>query len=287
MANKNKVPIYNANSVRGNFWNWFYFLENIALNVFEYTNCPANLPPREIERRLIEWGYCGIINHEISGIVAVTGSLNKFDMYNYPTELIVTNPVLGSSRHTIGSTAAVIYGDSNCYMLRQSTALQTICKYARLLAETTSTIAIMCRNSRSPVWAVAQDEQTRQSVKNYFDKISEGESEIICTNNAIFDTFKGIPATAPNSTSIVEEWDALERCLRGFYRDYGIRYIEDKRERLIQDELSAQDEVLFTNILDMYENRKEGIEKVNQLFGTNIKVTISNGLKRGARNEIE
>ena len=208
-------------------------------------------------------------------------------MYNYPTELIVTNPVIGSSRHTIGSTAAVIYGDSNCYILRQSTALQTICKYARLLAETTSTIAIMCRNARTPVWAVAQDEQTRQSVKNYFDKLSEGESEIICTNNAIFDTFKGIPATAPNSTSIVEEWDALERCLRGFYRDYGIRYIEDKRERLIQDELSAQDEVLFTNILDMYENRKEGIEKVNQLFGTNIKVTISNGLKRGARNEIE
>ena len=75
--------------------------------------------------------------------------------------------------------------------------------------------------------------------------------------------------------------------MRGFYRDYGIRYIEDKRERLITDEISAQDEVLFTNILDMYENRKEGIEKVNQLFGTNIKVSISNGLKRGARNEIE
>ena len=287
MANKNKVPIYNANSVRDNFWNWFYFLENIALNVFEYKNCPANLPPREIERRLIEWGYCGIINHNISGIVAVTGSLNKFDMYNYPTEFIVANPVLGTSRHTIGCTAEVIYSDSNSFLFRQSTALQTICKYARLLAETTSTIAIMSRNARTPVWAVAQDEQTRQSVKNYLDKISEGESEIICTNNAIFDTFKGIPATAPNSTSITDEWDALERCLRGFYRDYGIRYIEDKRERLIQDELSAQDEVLFTNILDMYENRKEGIEKVNQLFGTNIKVTISNGLKRGARNEIE
>ena len=287
-SNDKKIPMYNANSVRQNFWNWFYFLENIALNVFEYKNCPANLPPREIERRLIEWGYCGIINHEISGVVACTGSLNKFDLYNYPTEFVCCNPVLGTSRHTINVDAVVIYGDSNCYFMRQSTALQVICKYARLLAESTSTIAITTKNSRAPVWAVATDETTRQSVNAYLDKIAEGDSAVICTDNDIFDTFKGVPAVTPSGTSIIEQWDGLERALRGFYRDYGIRYIEDKRERLITDEISAQDEVLFTNILDMYQNRKEGIERVNSIFGTSISVEISNGLKRGARaNDIE
>ena len=287
MANtKNKIPMYNANSVRANFWNWFYFLENIAFNVFEYENLPGNIPPQEIERRLIEWGYVGVYRDSRAGLVAVTGSLYGFDIYNLPTKFTMTNPVLGSKELTLGINAAVIYSDSNSFRM-QSTALQTICKYARLLAESTSTIAVASRNNRAPVWAVAQDEQTKASVKSYFDKLAEGEPDIICTNNAIFDTFKGIPATAPNSSNINDNWQSLENALKGFYRDYGIRYLERKNERLITDEINAQDEVLFTNILDMYRNRQQGIERINNLFGTNIKVSIANGLKRGARHDID
>ena len=287
MANtKNKIPMYNANSVRANFWNWFYFLENIAFNVFEYENLPGNIPPQEIERRLIEWGYVGVYRDSRAGLVAVTGSLYGFDIYNLPTKFTMTNPVLGSKELTLGINAAVIYSDSNSFRM-QSTALQTICKYARLLAESTSTIAVASRNNRAPVWAVAQDEQTKASVKSYFDKLAEGEPDIICTNNAIFDTFKGIPATAPNSSNINDNWQSLENALKGFYRDYGIRYLERKNERLITDEINAQDEVLFTNILDMFRNRQQGIERINNLFGTNIKVSIANGLKRGARHDID
>lgn len=287
MANtKNKIPMYNANSVRANFWNWFYFLENIALNVFEYHNLPGNIPPQEIERRLIEWGYVGVYNDSRAGLVAVTGSLYGFDIYGFPTDFTMTNPVLGTKQLKLGINAAVIYSDSNSFR-QQSTALQTICKYARLLAESTSTIAIASRNNRAPVWAVAQDEQTKSSVKAYFEKLSEGEPDIICTNNAIFDTFKGVPATSPNASDINDNWQSMENALKGFYRDYGIRYLERKNERLITDEINAQDEVLFTNILDMFRNRQQGVRRINELFGTNIKVSIANGLKRGARNDID
>ena len=283
---KEKIPMYNANSVRTNFWNWFYFLENIALNVFAYENLPGNIPPQEIERRLIEWGYVGVYNDSRAGLVAVTGSLYGFDIYGFPTDFTMTNPVLGTKQLKLGLNAAVIYSDSNSFRQR-STALQTRSKYARLLAESTSTIAIAARNNRAPVWAVAQDEQTRPSVKAYFDKLSEGEPDIVCTNNAIFDTFKGIPATAPNSSDINDNWQSLENALKGFYRDYGIRYLERKNERLITDEINAQDEVLFTNILDMFRNREQGVKRINELFGTNIKVSIANGLKRGARHDIK
>ena len=283
---KEKIPMYNANSVRANFWNWFYFLENIALNVFDYENLPGNIPPQEIERRLIEWGYVGVYNDSRAGLVAVTGSLYGFDIYGFPTDFTMTNPVLGTRQLKLGLNVAVIYSDSNSFRQR-STALQTISKYARLLAESTSTIAIAARNNRAPGWAVAHDAQTRASVKAYFDKLSEGEPDIVCTNNAIFDTFKGIPATAPNSSDINDNWQSLENALKGFYRDYGIRYLERKNERLITDEINAQDEVLFTNILDMFRNREQGVKRINELFGTNIKVSIANGLKRGARHDIK
>lgn len=277
-----KIPMYNANSVRGNYWAWFYFLENIALNVFEYHNLPGNLPGVEIERKLIERGFAAIYNDSRAGLVAVSGGLYGFDPYNRPTKFTMANPVLGNGEFVMGIDCEVIYSDSNSYY-RNSTALDTIMKYARLLAESTSSIAITAKNTRAPVWAIAQDENTKQAVKKYFEAIGEGRSEVISTNDKVFDTFKGVPALTPSATSLSDLYDCFEDTLRAFYREYGIRYIEQKSERLIVDELGAQDEVLFTNVLDMYNRRKEGIARVNKLFGTNIEVSLANGLRKESR----
>lgn len=277
-----KIPMYNASAVRSNYWQWFYFLENIALNIFEYTNLPGNLPGVEIERKLIERGFAAIYNDQLAGMVTVSGGVSGIDPYNHPTKFTMANPVLGSKNFNIGIDCEVIYSDSNSYY-RNSTALETIMKYARLLAEATSSIAIMAKNTRAPVWAVAQDENTKQAVEKYFSAIAEGKSSVIATGDKIFETFKGVNALTPSATSLSDLYDCFEDILRAFYREYGIRYIEQKSERLIVDELGAQDEVLFTNVLDMYNQRKAGIERVNKLFKTNIEVHLANGLRRGAR----
>jgi len=281
-----KIPMYNASSVRSNYWQWFYFLENIALNVFEYINLPGNLPGVEIERKLIERGFAAIYNDQIAGMVTVSGGVSGIDPYNHPTKFAMANPVLGSKNFNIGIDCEVIYSDSNSYY-RISTALETIMKYARLLAEATSSIAITTKNTRAPVWAVAQDETTKQAVEKYFSAIAEGKSSVIATGDKIFETFKGVNALTPSATSLGDLYDCFEDILRAFYREYGIRYIEQKSERLIVDELGAQDEVLFTNVLDMYNQRKAGIERINKLFKTNIEVHLANGLRRGARYDFK
>lgn len=281
-----KIPMYNAASVRANYWQWFYFLENIALNVFEYINLPGNLPGVEIERKLIERGFAAVYNDQLAGMVTVSGGVSGIDPYNHPTKFTMANPVLGSKNFNVGIDCEVIYSDSNSYY-RNSTALETIMKYARLLAEATSSIAIMAKNTRAPVWAVAQDETTKQAVEKYFSAIAEGKSSVISTGDKIFETFKGVNALTPSATSLGDLYDCFEDILRAFYREYGIRYIEQKSERLIVDELGAQDEVLFTNVLDMYNQRKAGIERINKLFHTNIEVHLANGLRRGARYDFK
>lgn len=279
--NKNKVPIYDASSVRRNFWQWYYFLENIALRVFEYKNLPANLPAIEIERNLINRGFAGVYKHPTAGLVTTTGALSGIGIYNYPTAFTSVNPVLGSTQPLkIGLECEVIYSDSNSYR-RISTAQEIIAKYARLLAEVTSTIAITARNSRTPIWAVATDEKAKQSLMSYFDKVSEGEYDVITSNNTMFETIKGITADVPTANSLKDFNDSLDDIIKGFYRDYGIRYIQQKRERMINAEITmSDDEVLYTNILDMFESRKLGVERVNNLYGTNIEVHIANGLDR-------
>ena len=54
----------------------------------------------------------------------------------------------------------------------------------------------------------------------------------------------------------------------------------DKRERLITAEVDANDQNIQSNLQIMLTARERAAEKINKLFGLNIKVTI-----RGEENE--
>ena len=267
---KFKPPIYDAAKVRKNYLVWFDFLMNILISLPSFKNMPGNLPGREIMRRLIYNGHATIYKAPIAGLVTpMNSSLYGVGLYGYPTTVTTSDTFLGTTNLKIGIDCIVIYSDSQAMINnRFSTALLTIQKYARLLAEITSSIAISCRNTRNPVWAVAQDEKTKRAVEQYFKDNAEGNSAIISTDDKIFDTFKGINALTPSASSISDLYDAIEDTMRCFYREIGIRYVEQKQERMIVPEMGAMDEVLFSNIKDMQMCIDEGIEKMNSMFGT-------------------
>lgn len=271
------VPMYQANSVGHNYNTWVTFLMNIALNVFTYENLPANLPAREIERRLICQGFAPVFRDPVAGLVTCWGNMTGFDIYDYPTDVTVSQARLGSANLKIGEDCEIIYNDSFSYLYKK-TSFDIIAKYARLLADIQSSIAVLSVNSRSPVWAVAKDTPTQNAFREYRKKIENGDTDIMCTDNAIFETFQGVPSTTPSATGINELYDAFESTLKCFYREYGIRFIEQKKERVVTAEVTENDEILFNNISDMYANRCDGINKINEHFGTNIVVKISNGV---------
>ena len=48
-----------------------------------------------------------------------------------------------------------------------------------------------------------------------------------------------------------------------------------KREAINSNESQLNDDMLFPTVDDMLERRKEGIEKVNKMYGTNITVELN------------
>ena len=57
-----------------------------------------------------------------------------------------------------------------------------------------------------------------------------------------------------------------------FLQEIGVKSAFEKNERLITDEVAANDQLLTINTDDMLYYRQEGVKMVNELFGTNIKV---------------
>ena len=54
----------------------------------------------------------------------------------------------------------------------------------------------------------------------------------------------------------------------------GIKTAERKAERMLTDEVAADDAMLDANLADMLKARQRGVERVNKLFGTNISVRL-------------
>ena len=60
-----------------------------------------------------------------------------------------------------------------------------------------------------------------------------------------------------------------------FYRDIGVKMYNPKRAQVNSEEVEANDQLLLISKDDMLKERKEGLERINDMFGTDINVKIS------------
>ena len=68
---------------------------------------------------------------------------------------------------------------------------------------------------------------------------------------------------------------AKEKILEGFFRDLGVRFYNPKKAQVTEDEVESNTQLLVINTSEMLESRREGLERVNKMFGTKITVDLN------------
>lgn len=238
--------------------------------IFDYENLPDTIPKRELELTLQTEGYVSIqkINNQL---YALTGGLGGVpNEYNEPTQIIITNPYLKYNKTlTINKDCVIIKNDA----MRQG-LLPLFKKYCGLLTENTITMRLAIINNRIQQLISASDDKTKNSADLYIQKIIDGELSVV-GENAFFDGVKmqNSPQSSNQLTQIIE----LEQYLKAsLYNEIGLNAnFNMKREALNSAETELNKDVLLPLINNMLECRQIGVEKVNKMFNTNIKVKIS------------
>ena len=94
-------------------------------------------------------------------------------------------------------------------------------------------------------------------------------------DEGLYDFFKVYPETTSARVMSTNDLIALkEHLIRDFMSQIGIKTAERKAERMLTDEVAADDAMLDANLADMLKARQRGVERVNKLFGTNISVRL-------------
>ena len=264
-----------VNNVKLGYQYWYRMLLNKCINIFNYENLPIKLPQHELELRLLLYGFSGIFNDEKYGIVTCQGTLSGVSIYTDEFPFFTyANPILKSKTMKI---------DEDCIIIKNSSLYQNlgdmIRRYARMLADVESSINIYTVNTRVTSWSVAENQQVAESLKNAYNKMRLGNMDIV-TDTPIINGFHTVDIAKDSNQTLTELIMCRENLLRSFFREIGVKFAIDKKERMITDEVTAENQLLTINLSDMLKCRKDGIKKVNEMFGTNIKVDISEEFKQ-------
>ena len=195
------------------------------------------------------------------GVVALKSGLTGINIYERPTRAIIANPVLGNFERIIDVDCAVIklqYDYQGIGWLLQ--------RYATLLSMCDSGIAVNLMNTKATYVFGATSKAQSESYKKMYDDITQGQPAVFVNGDTINkENMFTMPA---KENFIADDVQLLKRKIYNeFLTDIGINNTNlDKRERLTDDEVNANNEEVKFNIMHWYDNIQEGIKRANILF---------------------
>lgn len=251
-----------------------YFLARTNV-MFKYENLPDTIPYNFLEMYLQRNGVVAVT--EVNGnLYAFTGNIGGApNVYYFPENFIFANPALNISKTLrIGEECALVRNDSSYEGL-----MNLCCKYATLLAENDISMMISIINKRIPAIAVTHSDNTKQGLDMFSKHIFDGEFSIGIPND-FAESFITTPFSSNDTTRITDFIEFHNYTKASFFNEIGIRMSNNmKREALSEFEISSNDDFVRTLALDMLQCRQEDFDKVNNLYGTNIKVKFNNTWK--------
>jgi hypothetical protein len=261
--NKGKTP--NMNIMTAN--DYYDRLKLIALSIFEWEGLPESCNAKFLEETLYLYGRALFINEPTMGYLNTrctpSGNLN---VYNEPV-----------SFNAYGVNLSQDFDRDECVLIRNNYLERptdnSIILFASRLTDTERTIDVNINAQKTPV-IVYVEEKDRLTIKNIY-KQYEGNEPFILAGKGLSggDLIKVMKTDAPFVA------DKLQINKQQIWNEaltfLGINNANtDKRERLITDEVEANNEVISINADSMLLTRQEACKQINKMFNLNVSVKM-------------
>lgn len=250
-------------------------------NIFEYEGLPPTLVPRFLELYLQRGGHCCVTDVPEVGLVTFQGGWGgEPDMYYQPTRYIVANPGLNYYKDLrIGVDCVLCRNDMLTLGL-----MPVIHKYSVLLVENLISFRIAAINSRVQFIINAKDDSTAASAKEFLEQVEDGKLGII-TSDDLLSTIEVNPGSQ-HEKHISELISLHQYILSQLYMELGIAdNYNMKKERLTSTEANMMDNKPAVSLENMYVERCIFCDRINEMYGTNIRVRINERWDSNADSE--
>ena len=242
----------------------------LALNMFTWENLPYPLESRHIEKYLYEYGQAIFYDNELFGKIclpcAPTGSLNQF---GEPLSVTVNSHLI-HDRVMLKDGIRILNNDliiPTDFYVRQ---------YAEKMTEVEMSIDMNVKQQKFPFF-VETDKKNEFTMKQIFKQKEDGTPYIYANKNL------GIGQTTVHTLDVPYVVDKLSEYKYNLEREIltflGLNNTVEKEERLLVDEINSNNDFIERNVDIMFKNREFACRRINELFGTNIRVIKNSDIK--------
>lgn len=261
---------------------YFYRLMLISKALFKWENLPNGIDEKWIERYLFTEGACLFYKDPNLGfMVAKMGSNGMLNAYDEPTKVFpyATNYIYEGDQ---------LINNDNCVIIRNNDDMlptaPTIQLYAYQLTNISRTIDTNIMAMKMPIIVKCTDKQ-KLSLKQAMNQRNDNEPVIYADKGLNTEEIQILKTDAP----IV--FDKLQIQKHAVWNEcmtfLGVNNANmDKRERLVDDEVQANNEQVQACEDVMLKARERACELINKMFGLNIKVSRRN-LSKDVLNRLE
>lgn len=264
------------------------YLFQKAISVFKW-NLPEEWDKDYFLYTLYGMGYIAVVDTDQYGVICQGGALGGYNLYYRPSYIIITNPLLKETmtcsidRRTEGPTdrALTSTSDKECVLIKlmpdYSSIMDIVGYYADQMALASESMGINLLNVKSGTVFGAENKAKAESFKKMYDMLSDGDPAVVIDKQLLDD--QGKPVWFPFTQNVKESYvvsdmlSDMRKIEAMFCTDIGIPNANtDKRERLITDEVNANNVETSSRCEMWLEEIRKGLTKANSKYKLNLSV---------------
>lgn len=244
--------------------------------MFKWNNVPDTMDVRFLEKTLFEQGISAIFERKEKNVkmdIINTRCIasNKVNLYDIPTQY---NCITNSGFDKMIDTEKIVLVRNN--QLEMPT-FNIIHSFAKRLATVERIIDINLNAQKTPI-LIKCSEKERMSYLTLYNKYDGNSPFVFGSKNLNTDDFTVLKTDAPY---LIDKLTEYKKNLWSEALTFlGINNVdEEKKERLITDEVNANNQLIAFSVRTMLMKRQEACTEANKKFGLNLSVEFDNPIK--------
>lgn len=241
-------------------------LTELAISMFEWKNLPKTVDARYLELHLFETGCMVYFKDEVIGDLCLDCIVNgRLDVYGNPLLRRAYSGYNNYQKLLKYNNSVIIW---NNYL--HSNSILDVEMFARRLYNIDRIIDINVNAQKTPVLLQGSEKQ-RLTLLNLYKEYDGNAPFIFGDKNLDINALKALSTNAPY---VCDKLYQLKTQIWNEALTYlGISNINiQKKERLITDEVTRNQGGTIASRYSRLETRRQAVEKINEMFGTNIEV---------------
>lgn len=241
-------------------------LTELAISMFEWKNLPDTVDARYLELHLFETGCMVYFKDEIIGDLCLDCIVNgRLDVYGNPLLRRAYSGYNNYQKLLKSNNSVIIW---NNYL--HGNSILDVEMFARRLYNIDRIIDVNANAQKTPVLLQGTEKQ-RLTLLNLYKEYDGNAPFIFGDKNLDINSLKAFSTNAPY---VCDKLYQLKTQIWNEALTYlGISNINiQKKERLITDEVTRNQGGTIASRYSRLESRRQAVEKINDMFGTNIEV---------------